>query len=223
MSLTDALGAATRVQGVPKLRQSMQRFWKEHSAEPGAVAEAAAGVWRANPGDDGETSRMGAAIILGPAAVTVPDATEFLLDTVADDPGWRVQEALAKALDWRCEVQGWNASLPTLEQWLGHPVANVRRAAAEGPRVWTRRPHFKDHPGEALRLLGLVRGDDSDYVRKSVGNAISDISKSEPDLVLETLERWKAEGGTAPAVLRGACRKLRDTHPDRTKGLLDGS
>jgi 3-methyladenine DNA glycosylase AlkC len=52
----------------------------------------------------------------------------------------------------------------------------VRRAAAEGPRIWTTRACFKDHPEVAVSLLSALKDDESEYVRKSVGNALRDIS-----------------------------------------------
>lgn len=55
--------------------------------------------------------------------------------------------------------------------------ANVRRAASEGLRVWTSRKYFKEHPDVAIRLLASHREGESEYVRKSAGNCLRDISK----------------------------------------------
>ena len=54
---------------------------------------------------------------------------------------------------------------------------NHRRAVTEGLRIWTSRPFFKDNPKEAIRLLSEYKTDENEYVRKSVGNALRDISK----------------------------------------------
>jgi 3-methyladenine DNA glycosylase AlkC len=162
---------------------------------------------------------MGIAMTLGPAADTVSDAMEFLLRTVPRDDDWRVQEALAKGFDWFCAVRGWEKSVPVIEEWLGHEHHNVRRAAAEGPRVWTKRPYFSEHPEHALELLGRLRADPSEYVRKSVGNSLSDISKTHPDLTLASLSGWAGDPGAAWVITR-ACRHLSDTRAEQTKRLL---
>lgn len=56
--------------------------------------------------------------------------------------------------------------------------ANVRRAVIEGLRIWTGRPYFKENPEIAIQLISEQKSDDSEYLRKSVGNALRDISKN---------------------------------------------
>ena len=62
-------------------------------------------------------------------------------------------------------------------EWLADSSPNVRRAFTEGLRIWTGRPYFHNHPEVAIQLLSQLRNDESEYVRKSVGNALRDISK----------------------------------------------
>jgi 3-methyladenine DNA glycosylase AlkC len=81
-------------------------------------------------------------------------------------------------------------SLPVIREWLSALEANQRRAASEGPRIWTSRPYFKDHPEVAVRLLSALRADPSEYVRKSAGNALRDISKKFPELIKAELKQW---------------------------------
>lgn len=66
---------------------------------------------------------------------------------------------------------------------------------SEGLRRWTdpRRKYFHDHPEQAIALLSTLRADDSPYVQKSVGNAMRDIWRSHPDLVVSAIEEWTAE------------------------------
>lgn len=94
------------------------------------------------------------------------------------------------AFDNHCKIIGYEAALPLIEEWLNSDCANVRRAVSEGLRVWTSRPYFKDNPQIAIRLLSAHREDNSDYVRKSVGNALKDISKKYPKLISEELNSW---------------------------------
>ncbi len=81
-------------------------------------------------------------------------------------------------------------ALPEIMSWLDDKNPNVRRAVTEGLRIWTGRPYFSDNPEMAIRLLGNLRADESQYVRKSVGNALRDISKKHQDLIQVELESW---------------------------------
>ena len=80
--------------------------------------------------------------------------------------------------------------MPLITDWLSDANPNVRRAASEGLRVWTSRPYFKDHPSVAIRLLSDRKTDSSEYVRKSIGNALKDISKKHPELVFDEIHKW---------------------------------
>jgi 3-methyladenine DNA glycosylase AlkC len=101
-----------------------------------------------------------------------------------------VQEILAQAFDVYCRASGYEKALPVIESWLTDRYATVRRAASEGLRIWTSRPYFKEHPEIAIRLLSGLRDDSSEYVRKSAGNALRDISRKHKDLVRAELGRW---------------------------------
>ena len=78
----------------------------------------------------------------------------------------------------------------------------MRRAVTEGLRIWTRRPYFRDHPGDAIARLSKLRSDASEYVRKSVGNALRDISKKHPELVAAELRTWSLETTEVAQVYR---------------------
>ena len=60
-------------------------------------------------------------------------------------------------------------------------------------RIWTNRPYFKEHPDEAIRRIAALKDDTSEYVRKSVGNALRDISKKYPRLVEIEVDGWDLE------------------------------
>ena len=57
-------------------------------------------------------------------------------------------------------------------------------------RIWTSRPYFKDNPDEAIKRIATLKEDSSEYVRKSVGNALKDISKKFPELIKKELDGW---------------------------------
>ena len=100
------------------------------------------------------------------------------------------EEILAKAFDEFCKKKGYEQALVTIDEWLKNGNANAKRAVSEGLRIWTSRPYFKDNPDEAIWRLSSLKDDASEYLRKSVGNALKDISKKFPNLVKAELESW---------------------------------
>lgn len=117
----------------------------------------------------------------------------FMRDEVSKEENWRVQEVLAKSFDEFCKSIGYKKSLPIIDEWLNHENPNTRRAVTEGLRIWTSRPYFKENPKEAIRKIANLKEDKSEYVRKSVGNALRDISKKFPELIKDELNTWKLE------------------------------
>ena len=128
--------------------------------------------------------------LFGYAAHENADALSFLKNAVSQNDSWKVQEILAMAFDNHCKIIGYDLALPLIKEWLNSDCANVRRAVSEGLRVWTSRPFFRDNPQTAIQLLAAHREDTSEYVRKSVGNALRDISKKYPELISAELNSW---------------------------------
>ena len=130
----------------------------------------------------------------------------FMREEVSKDDNWRVQEVLAKAFDEYCKKVGYEKALPVVDEWLVHPLANTRRAVTEGLRIWTSRPYFKEHPHEAIRRITALKEDESEYVRKSVGNALRDISKKYPMLIKAELETWTLDSKAIQQVYKLASK-----------------
>ena len=128
--------------------------------------------------------------LFGYAAHENADALSFLKNIVSQNDSWKVQEILAMAFDNHCKIIGYETALPVIQEWLNSDCANVRRAVSEGLRVWTSRPCFKDNPQVAIKLLAAHKSDESEYVRKSIGNAMRDISKKHSTLVSAELSTW---------------------------------
>ena len=121
------------------------------------------------------------------------DILDFMRDTVSKDDNWRVQEILAKSFDEFCKKKGYENALTIIDEWLKNSNPNTRRAVTEGLRIWTSRSYFKENPMEAIERLSDLREDSSEYVRKSVGNALRDISKKHPELIKKELDSWKLD------------------------------
>ncbi|WP_233288925.1 hypothetical protein [Kitasatospora sp. MBT63] len=86
--------------------------------------------------------------------------------------------------------------------WATASDHRVRRLASEATR-----PHLPWSVSAglpvdaALPLLDLLYADTSRFVTTSVANHLRDISRTLPDLVLDTLTRWRTEGRAKPAEL----------------------
>ena len=135
-------------------------------------------------------ARMLATTIFGRLATEDNNALCLLKKRISTDENWRVQEMLAKAFDEVCKHRGYEASLPLIEEWLNDNKPNVIRAVTEGLRIWTSRPFFKENPLVAIALIAKHKGHESEYLRKSVGNALRDISKKHSDLIRQEVEQW---------------------------------
>ncbi|MBO9730208.1 MAG: DNA alkylation repair protein [Chitinophaga sp.] len=117
-------------------------------------------------------------------------ALQLLKTRVVTDDNWRVQEMLAKAIDYYCSVIGYEATLPEIKYWATHKDPLLNRAVVEGLRIWTSRPYFKTHPEVAIALISQLKSKESEYLRKSVGNALRDIRKKHKDLVDQEMKNW---------------------------------
>lgn len=134
--------------------------------------------------------RMLATHILGRLSTTDPRALSMLKNKVATDQNWRVQEMLAKAFDSYCQKTGYQNSLPVINEWLENANPNVKRAVTEGLRIWTSRPYFEQNPAVAIQLISQHKADRSEYLRKSVANALHDIGKKHRGLLEEEMAGW---------------------------------
>ncbi|EFV01390.1 hypothetical protein HMP0721_1553 [Pseudoramibacter alactolyticus ATCC 23263] len=132
----------------------------------------------------------------------------FMRDEVSKDDNWRVQEVLAKAFDEFCKKTGYEKALSIIDEWLENRNPNTRRAVTEGLRIWTSRPYFKENPKEAIERIANLKEDGSEYVRKSVGNALRDISKKFPELIKIEFDSWHLESKEIKQVYKLASKLI---------------
>ncbi|MDH6111424.1 3-methyladenine DNA glycosylase AlkC [Kitasatospora sp. MAP12-15] len=86
-------------------------------------------------------------------------------------------------------------TMAAVEKWTVDDDYRVRRLASESTRpMLPGSPRITLPVGTALPILDRLYGDTSHFVTTSVANHLRDISRSEPDLALATLTRWKTEG-----------------------------
>jgi 3-methyladenine DNA glycosylase AlkC len=104
-------------------------------------------------------------------------------------------------------------TLAILAEWAEDENPHVRRLVSEGtrPRLpWTMqlKPFIED-PRPILPLLEKLKTDPELMVRRSVANNLNDIVKDNPDIVVETLSRWKKiEDEGTQWLIRHAARTL---------------
>ncbi|WP_207432067.1 DNA alkylation repair protein [Sabulibacter ruber] len=96
--------------------------------------------------------------------------------------------------------------------WSTHEHHHVRRFASEGcrPRLpWSMAlPFLKRDPSPILPILENLKADPSEFVRRSVANNLNDISKDNPELVLNLLAQWKGQTKETDWVVKHGCRTL---------------
>jgi 3-methyladenine DNA glycosylase AlkC len=83
-------------------------------------------------------------------------------------------------------------------------------AVTEGLRIWTGRPYFQNHPEVAIHMLSRMRDDASEYVLKSVGNALRDISRKPIELVRIELQQWDTSNKRVAQTYKLASRFLQN-------------
>ncbi|WDQ15926.1 hypothetical protein [Rhodopirellula sp. P2] len=85
------------------------------------------------------------------------------------------------------------ATLTELSKWSSDANYHVRRLVSEGTRPklpWSRR--LSIDVTKPLPFLDTLHADPTRYVTRSVANHLNDISKSHPELVLQSLRNWKS-------------------------------
>jgi 3-methyladenine DNA glycosylase AlkC len=83
-------------------------------------------------------------------------------------------------------------TLAVLTEWATDENYHVRRLVSEGTRPllpWA--PRIGLEPSDTIPLLDLLHADPTRYVTRSVANHLNDIAKSRPELVIDTLGRWR--------------------------------
>ena len=174
----------TQKENLALVRSTAQKFVKTHTIEE--CWQFSIQAWKSEYFQIQEL----AVFICGYIAHEYSPALSFLENEVIHHSNWRVQEVLAMAFDSYCKNIGYEQALSIIQKWLQSDNDKQRRAVTEGLRVWTSRPFFKDNPKVAIQLLSALKADPSEYVRKSVGNALRDISKRNPELIRTEIENW---------------------------------
>ncbi|MVO15880.1 hypothetical protein [Parasedimentitalea huanghaiensis] len=166
-------------------------------ALPGTLPEVAPVLLRAlpEPLDPKKTDDDFGDFIFAPlgefvVAKGLEDHRELALDLLAEltqrfSMEWAVRPFLNR---WPVEA------MARMQAWTGHDSYHVRRLVSEGtrPRLPWGLAVGLDLP-EPLPLLEALHGDATRYVTRSIANHLNDITKKDPDLVLDLLEKWRVD------------------------------
>jgi 3-methyladenine DNA glycosylase AlkC len=93
-------------------------------------------------------------------------------------------------------VQCQDRMMAQMLEWAKSDSPHLRRLATEGcrPRLpWgIALAGLKADPSPILPVLEQLKDDESESVRRSVANNLNDISKDNPDVVIDVLQHWQA-------------------------------
>ena len=102
--------------------------------------------------------------------------------------------------------------MPQMLKWAEHKNHHVRRLASEGsrPRLpWAMAlPEFKKDPAPVIKILEVLKNDESEYVRKSVANNLNDISKDNPETALKIAAKWYGKNKNTDWIVKHGMRGL---------------
>ncbi|MFO0426290.1 MAG: DNA alkylation repair protein [Planctomyces sp.] len=161
-----------------------------------------------------DTVRCWGCHLIGASAhFSVPEKLE-MIQVFAADENMGVREMAWMAMRGFV-VEDPGSMVAQLVPLVSDPSDRIRRFATELTRpcgVWCRHVReLRQNPEIGLPLLEPLRSDPSKYVRDSVANWLNDASKSCPEWVIETCDRWTVESPTESTakIVRRALRTIR--------------
>jgi 3-methyladenine DNA glycosylase AlkC len=96
--------------------------------------------------------------------------------------------------------------------WSKHKHWGVRRLSSEGcrPRLpWAMAlPNLKENPAPIIPILENLKNDVSRFVRLSVANNLNDITKDNPQTVIDLAKKWQGKSEEIDWIIKHGCRSL---------------
>lgn len=136
------------------------------------------------------------------------ESTYLIFDLLSDQPercanelkivgsleGTWPQESAQVALTYLMIKHGVRKILSFTGDWIHDPDERIRRMLVEALRpmgVWVEHiKELKSDPSILKPIIEIASKDDSPYVRKAAANNLNDISKDNPDHVIEWCSKW---------------------------------
>lgn len=115
-------------------------------------------------------------------------------------------------------------TLEVMKGWALDDNEHVRRLASEGsrPRLpWSfQLKRLISDPSATGPILEALKSDPSLYVRKSVANHLNDISKDNPDLLIDRVSGWDLEDRNTAWIVKHALRTMIKQGDPRALSLI---
>jgi 3-methyladenine DNA glycosylase AlkC len=103
-------------------------------------------------------------------------------------------------------------TMQQMKKWTQNSNEHLRRLASEGcrPRLpWAiALSKYKNNPNRVLEIIELLKNDKSEYVRKSVANNLNDISKDNPNIVINFVSNNLGESRELDWICKHGSRTL---------------
>lgn len=123
-------------------------------------------------------------VVLALGLETDPD---LVLDLLGD-----ITKRFSMEFQLRPMINRWQGkTMERLDHWAGDENYHVRRLVSEGTRPklpWGQ--GITLDPAHALPLLDRLHTDPTRYVTRSVANHLNDVTKINPDLAMDRLDKW---------------------------------
>jgi 3-methyladenine DNA glycosylase AlkC len=117
-------------------------------------------------------------------------------------------------------AHGVDVILPLVGAWIGDPSPAIRRLVVESLRprgvMLAHIGELKQNPSPLRTILEPLLDDQADYVRKAVANNLNDVSKDNPDIVLDWAQEWMTPDATKERrwiIDRGLRTLVNEGHP----------
>lgn len=105
-----------------------------------------------------------------------------------------------------------NKTIKVMQIWAKDKDHHVRRLSSEGsrPRLpWSfKLDEVIKNPSVTKSILEALKTDDELYVRKSVANHLNDITKENPDYMLDLINSWDKKHTSTAWIIKHASRSL---------------
>lgn len=153
----------------------------------------------------------------------LPKQLEWLHFTGAVEGTWP-RELSAIILHNLVIQHGVSTVLPFVREWIKDANPAVRRLVTEAFRsrgvMLAHINELKKDPSPLKEILERLLDDPSDYVQKSVANNLNDISKDNPDLVMQIVNRWQGSSRETDWIIKHGCRTLLRKAHDHTLSVF---
>lgn len=112
-----------------------------------------------------------------------------------------------------CIIENLKAGISYLSEWIKSENSYKRRFSIEllRPRgVWCKHINqLKEHPELVLPLIRELEQEKNRYVQDSVANWLNDLSKSQPELVINFLKSWDSTNNHSAYIIKRSTRSIK--------------